>query len=48
MPTECCAKPSHFTPVEGRAVVAEFDAGAVTSGRSENSLACATLRLDWA
>ena len=31
MPTECSAKPSIFTPVEGRPVVAEFDAGAVTS-----------------
>jgi hypothetical protein len=31
MPTECSAKPSIFAPVDGRPVVAEFDAGAVTS-----------------
>ncbi len=31
MQTECSAKPSEFTAVEGRAVIAEFDGGAVTS-----------------
>ena len=31
MQTECSAKPSGFTPVEGRPVVAEFDGGAATS-----------------
>ena len=31
MPTECSADLFGFAPVEGRAVVAAFDAGAVTS-----------------
>ena len=31
MQTECSAKPNEFAPVEGRAVVAEFDGGALTS-----------------
>ena len=31
MPTECSAAPFEFAPVEGRAVVAGFDGGAVTS-----------------
>ena len=31
MQTECSTKPSEFSPVEGRLVVAEFDGGAVTS-----------------
>jgi hypothetical protein len=31
MRTECSAKASGFAPVEGRAVVADFDGGAVTS-----------------
>ena len=31
MATECSAKPNIFTPMECRLVVAEFDAGAVTS-----------------
>ena len=31
MQTECSARPSEFTAVEGRAVVAGFDGGAVTS-----------------
>jgi Transposase DDE domain group 1 len=31
MPTDCSADPFGFTPVEGRAVVAAFDGGAITS-----------------
>ena len=31
MPTECSAKTMAFAPVEGRAVVADFDGGAITS-----------------
>ena len=31
MPTECSAKPIGFAPVDGRAVVAEFDGGEITS-----------------
>ena len=31
MPTECSAKPMGFARVDGRAVVADFDGGAITS-----------------
>src|SRR6188472_2216367 len=31
MPTECSAKPMGFAPVDGRAVVADFDGGEITS-----------------
>ena len=31
MPTECSAKPMGFAPVDGRAVEADFDGGAMTS-----------------
>ena len=31
MPTECSVKPMGFAPVDGRAVVADFDGGAITS-----------------
>ncbi|MGZ9020542.1 MAG: IS1380 family transposase, partial [Rhodoplanes sp.] len=31
MPTECCPDFFGFEPVEGRAVVAAFDAGTITS-----------------
>ena len=31
MPTECNPKPLAFAPAEGRAVVASFDGGAITS-----------------
>jgi Transposase DDE domain group 1 len=31
MPTECSRKPMGFAPVDGRAVVADFDGGAITS-----------------
>ena len=31
MPTECSAKPMGFARVDGRAVVADFEGGAITS-----------------
>ena len=31
MPTECSAKPMGFARVDGRAVVADFDGGVITS-----------------
>lgn len=31
MPTECSAKPMRFARVDGRAVVADFEGGAITS-----------------
>ena len=31
MPTECSAKPMGFAPVDGRAVVADFDGGEINS-----------------
>ena len=46
MQTECSAKPSEFTAVEGRAVVAEFDGGAVTSDAGGLLLGAADKAID--
>ena len=47
MPTECSPALFDFAPVEGRAVVAGFDGGAITSIRSQQGgalLPCPTLQ----
>jgi len=41
MPTECSAKASIFTPMEGRPVLAEFEGGAVTSDAGDLLLGAA-------
>jgi hypothetical protein len=40
MPTECSPDFFRFEPIEGRAVVAAFDAGAVTSDAGALLLSC--------
>jgi|SoiMethySBSTD1v2_1073268.scaffolds.fasta_scaffold1059872_3 hypothetical protein len=47
MPTECNPELFGFSPVEGRKVVAAFDAGAITS-RSAQHLGHGWLRDAWA